>query len=123
LTMPQLEALEERRMIGVRYARFNAGLLATILYNARPGVDEPVEVWDFIPGFSRDSTEVEADKLRRSIKDAVGQAFIRMQNRTVEQVRQEAAAMIQRMTDAGTEDAESIVREVFEDIIKVPFNG
>lgn len=108
-------------MVSVRYARFNAGLMATILYNSRPGIEEPIEVWDFIPGYSRDPDEVEADKMRRSIKDGVITAFTRMSNRTLGQVRHEAAAMIQRMTEAGTEDAEAIVREVFEQVIRQPF--
>jgi hypothetical protein len=121
LTLAQFEALEERRMIAVRHSRFNAGLLASLMYNANRGPDsDPLEVWDFVPGFERDTEEVEADKLRRSIRQGVLIAFSRMQNKTLQDVREEAKAMVQRMAAEGVEDADGIVREVFEDVIKQP---
>lgn len=122
LTLAQLEALEERRVIEIRHARFNTGLLASIIYNAnRSAESEPLEVWDFVPGFARDPEEIEADKLRQSVRNGVLVAFTRMGKRTVSQVRAEAAAMIERMKAAGTEDAEQIVREVFEEVLKVSY--
>lgn len=121
LTLGQLEALEERRMIAVRHARFNAGLVATILYNSRPGIEDPIEVWDFLPGFERDQENIEKEKTLRSVRQGVYVAFTRMGHITVEQARKEAAAMVDRMTTAGTEDADAIVREVFEEVIQQPF--
>jgi hypothetical protein len=122
LTLPQLEALEERRNVSIRHARFNAGLVASMLFNAHRDKDaEPLEVWDFISGYERDAEEVEREKLRRSIKSGVVVAFTRMKGKNVEQVRAQAAAMIQSMTAAGTEGADGIVREAFEEVVRVPY--
>jgi hypothetical protein len=122
LTLPQLEALEERRMVGIRYARFNAGLLASTYYNAHRSEDsEPLEVWDFLPGFERDPAEVEREKMRRSVKHGVRVAFGQMGTMTVERARQVAASMIRNMEENGTEDADAIVREVFEEVIQQPY--
>jgi hypothetical protein len=124
LTLPQLEALEERRMVRVRYARFNAGLVASTIYNAnRSGDSEPVEVWDFIPGYGRTEAEKEADKLQASVRQSVRVAFTRMQGKTVGAVRAEAAGMIARLVEGGTdrEEAEQLVRSTFEEVIKQPW--
>ena len=120
MTLPEFEALEERRMVSVRYARFNAGLLAATYYNAHRGESEPLEVWDFVPGLERSPEEKDADKLRASVRHGVLIAFSRMRG-SVEQVRAEAWAMIERMTENGTEDAEAIVRSVFQEVIKQPW--
>ena len=122
LTLPEFEALEERRMVGVRHARFNAGLITATYYNAHRSEDtEPLEVWDFIPGFEREPGEIEREKLQRSIRSGVLVAFTRMGKVTVEQARLEAAAMIERMKANGTEDADALVREVFYEVIKQPY--
>jgi hypothetical protein len=122
MTLAQFEALEDRRMISVRYQRYNAGLLAAILCNSHAGTDaEPVEAWDFIPGFQRNGDEVEAAKLRRSVRHGIRVAFGSMRNKTVEEVRQDARGMIERMAAAGTDDAEALVREVFEEVIQQPW--
>ena len=122
MTLPQLEALEERRMIAVRHARFNAGLIASTIYNAHRGGDsDPIEVWDFLPGYERDPEEIEQEKLQRSTRQGVLVAFSRMQGKTVEQVRVEAVKMVARMTESGVTDAEYMVREAFQEVIQQPF--
>ena len=111
-------------MVRVRHERFNAGLIASTYFNAhRSGDAEPLEVWDFVPGFERDAEDLEQDKLRRSMRAGVFTAFTRMPYVSVEQARLEAKAMVARMTDAGTEDAEAIVREVFQEVIQQPWEG
>lgn len=110
-------------MVSVRHARFNAGLLVSTYYNAHRSQDaDPMEVWDFIPGYERDEEEVERDRKRRSIKSGVEAAFTRMQGKTLVQVRAEATAMIRRLKDGGTEDAELMVKEAFEQVIRQPLD-
>ncbi|HZP06776.1 MAG TPA: hypothetical protein VFB43_17890 [Terracidiphilus sp.] len=119
--MPQLEALEERRMVDVRYARFNIALLASLYYNAKRGEDsDPVEVWDFIPGMQRDAEEKEADKLRASTKHGILVALSSMKGSTIAEIRAVALGMVQRLKDNGTEGAEELVSSAFEQIIKEP---
>lgn len=105
-------------MVAIRHARFNTGLMASIYYNAhRSGESEPIEVWDFIPGYERTAEETEEDKLRTSIRHGIVIAFSRLQG-TPEQVRAQAHKMVARMREAGTEGAEEMVREVFEEVTK-----
>ena len=117
LTLCQLEALEERRMIEIRHARFNAALITSTLYNAHRSQDsEALEVWDFIPGFDRDEDEIEADKMRRSIKHAISVAFAEMDTATAEEVQAEKVRMIARMKANGVDDPEQLIREVYPDL-------
>ena len=109
-------------MVAVRYGRFNAAMIAAMLYNARPGIEDTVDVWDFIPGYAKDPQDVEREKMTRSVRQSVRVAFSRMRSMTVEQVRKEAAAMIARMQNAETADAEQIVRAVFQEVIQQPFD-
>lgn len=117
MTLPELEALEDRRMVAVRHARFNAALSASAVYNAHRGEDtDPLSPFDFLPGFERDPEEVEAEKSRKAVKQAVGVAFAEMKGATAEQVRAEKVRMIERMKANGIEDAEELIREVYPDI-------
>lgn len=105
----------------MRKARFNAALITSTVFNAsRSAESEPLEVWDFIPGFERDVDEIEHEKSRRAIRHGVVVAFSNMHGKTVEQVRDAAKSMIQNLRANGTEDADELVRGVFEEVIKVP---
>jgi hypothetical protein len=117
LTFAQFEALEERRKVSIRYDRFNAALVTATLYNSRRSEDsDPVEVWDFLPGFERDPEEVEQDKRRKSTKQAIVAAFGRMEGMSPGRVRAEAEAMILRMSTV--EDAAELVRDVYTQVTK-----
>lgn len=117
LTLAELEALEERRAIEVRHARFNSALIASAIINSRGTSEdgEPVSPFDFLAGFETDPEEAEKAKLRKSVKHAVRLAFTQMRG-TPEEVQAEKAAMITRMTDNGIEDAEELIREVYPDL-------
>jgi hypothetical protein len=117
VTLPELESLEDRRNISIRHNRFNAALVATVLINAnRAGDNEPVSPFDFIADFQRSPDEIEAEKLRKSIKSAIALAFVQMKGASREEVLAEKAAMIQRMTNNGVEDPEGLIREVYPDL-------
>jgi hypothetical protein len=104
-------------MIEIRHARFNAALITSTLYNAHRSQDsEALEVWDFIPGFDRDEDEIEADKMRRSIKHAISVAFAEMDTATAEEVQAEKVRMIARMKANGVDDPEQLIREVYPDL-------
>ena len=104
-------------MVTLEHARFNAGLVASILYNANRGEDtDALSPFDFLHGHQRDPEEIEAEKTRRSIKHAISVAFAEMGSATPEQVQAEKARMIQRMTASGVEDAEQLIREVYPDL-------
>lgn len=125
LTLEQFEALEERRNVAIRHARFNAALVTTTMFNAHRSADaDPLEVWDFIPGYERDQDVIERDKVTRSIRHGVLVAFTNMRGKTVEQVRGIAPTMIRSLTANGTdaEDADAIVRDAFEEVIQVPWS-
>ena len=117
MTLGQLEALEERRMVSVRRARFDAALIASVTYNAHRGTDsEALQPWDFLPGFERDPEEEEAEKLRKSMKHAISVAFSEMQFSTPEAVQLEKHRMIARMKAGGVEDPEGLIREVYPEL-------
>lgn len=121
LTLAQFEALEDRRMVDTRQARFNAALITTTIYNANRSKDsDPLEVWDFIPGYERDQDEMDREKARQSIQQGIRVALTGMRGKTVEQVREAAKAMISNLQRNGTEDADDIVREAFEEVIQAP---
>ena len=118
LTLPELEALEERRTIALRHERFNAALVASALINShRVSEDSPaVSPFDFLPGFDRDPEEEEREKTRKSVKHAVAAAFTEMRGATPEQVQAAKAQMVLGMTKSGIEDPEGLIREVFPEI-------
>lgn len=109
-------------MVESRQDRFNAALITSTIFNANRGKDaEPLEVWDFIPGYERDPDDVEHEKAQRAIRHGIVVAFSNMRGKTVEQVRGAAAEMIRNLQAHGTEDADVMVREVFEEVIQVPY--
>jgi hypothetical protein len=118
LTLAQLEALEERRAVELRHARFNAALIACAIINSRNLADtEPLSPWTFIPGYREDPAQVEKEKLRRSLQKSVAVAFARKsEGKNAEEVRVERAKMIERVTANGVEDAEGIFNEVFPNL-------
>jgi len=117
LTLPQLEALEERRAIEVRQGRFNAALITSALINANRTADsEAVSPFDFLAGYERDPEEEEARKLRRSTKQAIAAAFVDMAGQPREQILAARARMVEQMTANGVEDADGLIREVFPEM-------
>lgn len=119
MTLAQLEALEDRRAIAIRHARFNAALVASTIFNANRTTSEvpPLSPFDFLAGFEADPEEQRKAELRRSVKQAVALAFTQLPKTiTREQALAEKAKMIANMQRTGFEDAEEIFREVFPDL-------
>jgi hypothetical protein len=117
LTLAQLEALEERRMIAVRHQRFNAALVASAIINVHRMADAPaISPFDFLAGYERDPEQEEKEKLRASVKRTIAFAFAQMFGKTLEQVQAEKIKMIDRMRDNGIEDPEGLIREVYPEL-------
>lgn len=116
LTLPEYEALEERRMVSIRHARFNAGLMASVYFNAHRSEDtDPIEVWDFIPGYARTAEDVEDDKRRKAIKQSIKLEMTSMFGSTPERIAAKRKQLISRMREDGVQDPEGIYRECFPD--------
>jgi hypothetical protein len=117
LTLAEFEALEERRSIAIRHARFNAALVVSTLFNVNRGEDTPsMSPFDLIAGFEEDEEERERATLRRSVRQAVALAFMEMKGATPAQLQAEKMAMIARMKASGIEDPEEIIREVYPNL-------
>lgn len=102
----------------IRHARYNAGLIASSLYNVNRGTAEirALTPFDFIPGFQMDPEEEEQAEKRRSIKHAVGVALSRLPDDvTPEGVQAWRDRTVTRLKAQGFEDAEELVREVLPD--------
>lgn len=114
MTLPQLEALETRRMVSIRHARFDAALITAAIVNAnRSAESDSVSPFDFLQGFERDHEAEEKEKLRKSIKHGIVIAMCNFQG-TPEQLEAEKLRMVARMIDSGVEDPEQVLREVEE---------
>lgn len=114
LTLAQIEALEERRAITVRHARFNAALISSTLVNLnRPPDSEALSPFDFLAGYERDPEEEERRAARNAVKKAVAIAFTEMRHLPPERIQAEKVAMIARMREDGVDDPEELIREVF----------
>ena len=116
MTLAQLEALEERREFKIRHQRFNAGLIASAIFNAnRVSTDSPaLSAFDFIAGFQLDPEEEERDKLRRSIKHSIALTMIDLsRNKTPDEVKELKAKVLANLRKSGVEDAEELFNEVF----------
>lgn len=118
LTLAEYEALEERRVFELRQGRFNAALITSALINShRASVDsDAVSPYDFIGGLEQDPEDVEADKMRASVKHAIKVAFAENRAMSHEQVLAEKTRMIANMTAEGIEDPEGLFRECFPDL-------
>jgi hypothetical protein len=115
LTLAQLEALEERRSIKIRHARFNAALMTAAIFNVhRSAETEALTPFDFLPGFERDPEEAEREFRRRAARKGLQVAMARLPNNTApEMVRELKDKMIARLKASGFEDAEEIWAEAF----------
>lgn len=115
--MPEWEALEDRRAVSIRHARFNAALVTATLMNAHRGADsESISPFDFLAGFEVDEAEADGLKLRKSIKHAIALAFTQMKCKTPAEAQAAKATMIQNMKSSGVADPEELIREVFPDL-------
>lgn len=113
MTLAQLEALEERRGIEVRHARFNAALVTSALINGHRTADsEAVSPFDFLAGFETTAEDREKFETRRSIKRAIKMDMTRKSGWTPEALQAEKARMVEQMTADGVEDPEGIIREI-----------
>jgi hypothetical protein len=119
VTLAQLEALEERRAIQIRHARYDAALVAAAICNQNLPVGEiAISPFDFIPGFEPDPEEREALKLRKKITRNIRYAFAKLPGATTtpEQVRELRAKMVTRLQAQGHADAEEILKEAYPDL-------
>lgn len=118
LTLPEFEALEERRAIRLRYERFNSALVVSTLYNInRASADaDPLDPFDLVPGIERDIEQEEKDKRRREIKREVTAAFLEMKGNTQDEVQAAKKAIIANLTKNGVEDPESLIEEIFPEL-------
>lgn len=118
MTLPQYEALEERRTIAIRQSRFNAALVASTIFNAnRPNGSDPIEVWDFLAGFERSPEEEEQRQTRRELRRTVGRVLGRAATDSPERVRSITAELLSRIAAAGVADGEALIREVFPEAV------
>jgi hypothetical protein len=116
LTTAQLEALERRRMVAIRYERFNAALIVSALFNIHRGEDvSALSPFDFLPGFERDPADEEKEKLRQSVKRSIKLAISGLpKNWTREQIDEQKKRMLGRVKQSGqVEDADELFREIF----------
>lgn len=112
-TLAEFEALESRRAVDIRYARFNAALVASTLINANRTEDsEPVHPYDFIPGLE-DEEDKENARLRKSAKKSVIIAFVALRNKNAEEIQTAKSRIIENLQESGIEDPEELIREVF----------
>lgn len=117
MTLAQFEALEDRRATAIRHARFNAALITSALVNVNlSGEADALSPFDFLPGYELDPEEIEKAKLRKSTKRAIALHFAQMPGASMEEVLEEKARVIQRLTASGIEDAEELIREVYPDL-------
>lgn len=116
MTLAQLEALEERRAIEIRHARFNAALITSAILNAHKAADTRfISPFDFMPGFERDPEA--QDEKRESIKAGIAVAFNRLPNKTtLAELQDLKGKMIERMKEQGRADAAEIFAEVFPNL-------
>lgn len=114
LTFAQLEAIENRRIVRINHSRYNAGLVAAMIFNANAGADsDKIDAFDFVPGFQRTAEEIEEEKRVTSIKQGVRVAFSRLGYCSPEKLKKHRAGMLKRLQDSGIADAEEFITEVF----------
>lgn len=115
LTLPQLEALEERRVIELRHNRFNAALVASAVYNSHKGPNtEPLSPFDFLPDIG-DAEDRERERKRRIVKKQMGEAIHRLPlNATRERVLEMRARVIAGANAEGF-NGEELYQEIFPD--------
>lgn len=93
-----------------------------MIFNANRSKDSrPVSPFDFVAGLADEPEDKEKEELRRSIKHAIGLAFMNMKRpdgtrMDRAEVLEEKRKMVERMTAKGVEDPESLIREVYPDL-------
>lgn len=118
LTFAQYEALEERRTIRIRHARFDAALIVSTLYNInRAGDMEYLSPLDFLPGFEEDEDIKRARLARKQAVSGVRRSLAMLPMRTTAEA---VAALVVKikagLKAAGHEDADAIVTEAFPNL-------
>ncbi len=117
VTLAQLEALEERRAIQIRHARYDAALVAAAICNQNlPAGEIAISPFDFIPGYEPDPEEREALKRRKEIVKNIRIAFAKLPFVTTAAAVQELRAkMVGRLQAQGL-DGEEILKEAYPDL-------
>jgi hypothetical protein len=116
MTLAEFEELQRRRDMEIRHARFNAGLIASVLINRYRGEDsEPTSPFDFIPGFIDPEEEAERQR-EEEIKRSIARAFARLAGEPMEKILAKRERMIERMTANGIENAAELITEVFPNL-------
>jgi hypothetical protein len=112
--MAQLEALEARRATAIRYERFNTGIIAAAIINrSLPEGTEPVSPFDFLVGFERDPAEVEREKARKSWQAVTRGKVAGLFGVNEGQAADARRALVKQITQAGIDDAEELVGEIW----------
>lgn len=117
VTLAQLEALEERRAIQIRHARYDAALVAAAICNVNlPAGEIPISPFDFLQGFEQDPEEREALKRRKEIVKNIRVAFAKLPVGTsAAAVQGLRAKMVSRLQAQGY-DGEEILKEAYPDL-------
>jgi hypothetical protein len=102
-------------MVAVRYARFNAGLVASTDHNWHVAPEDTVSPFDYIPGFF-DPTAKEKAKHRRSLQTDVKRALMRVSDDSPERVRAVTKGLINMLRENGVDDPEALIQEVFPEM-------
>jgi hypothetical protein len=116
ITLAQLEALEERRAIQIRHARYDAALIAAAVLNANmPEGVEPVSPFDFLWGFEEPEEDRAARQHRKVLIKGIRHTLAAIASSPVE-VQTMRTKIIERLRADGHEDAEQIMTEAFPNL-------
>lgn len=115
LTLAQLEALEERRAIAIRHARYDAALVAAAVLNANAQGAEPLTPFDFLPGFEEPEEDRLARQHRKEVIKSIRHTLAALAAQP-EEVKVMRLKIIDRLKSQGHEDAEAIMTEAFPNL-------
>jgi hypothetical protein len=117
LTLAQLEALEERRAIQIRHARYDAAFIVSTLFNVNKSSDvEPVSPLDFLPGFEEDPEERETRQRRKEVIKSIRSTFAGMPGAKAEDVKAMRDKIVRRLLANGHADAAEIMTEAYPNL-------
>lgn len=117
MTLAQLEALEERRNVAIRHARFNVALITATLLNANRAADtDAVSPYDFLAGYEQTPEEKNREQQRRAAKREVVSVLMGMRKSTPEEIKAICNDMVRAMTANGIDNPEGLIRECFPNL-------
>ncbi len=101
-------------MIAIRRARFDAALIASVTYNAHRSADaDPLEPWDFLPGYERDPEDVEHEKHMKAVRQSIKLDMTATFGQSPERVAAKRQQLIDRMRADGIDNPEAVYAECF----------